>query len=649
MLEIVPYEPMDDGDNEEDVSSCTTGRKRSHVWNYFDKVPLGPDGKQYARCTSCGTLLKAQFGTSNMKRHIPKCFSIGESPTPQKRPRLDQSAYREKVAISIIKHGYPFSYVEHEATRDLHRFLHSGTKTITRDTVKAEVMKIFEREKAILKHKLESITCKICFTSNLWTSITTDSYMSLTAHYVDDSWALRKEVLSFRVIPPPHSGTLLAEYMINILKDWGMEKKVFTITLDDASYDTCFVDTLKTRLTNNGLLCKGDFMNICCGAHVLNLIVQSALEVIQSAIEKVRKSVKYVRGSETRKTRFAECIKHLSLQCGRHVRQDIVTRWNSTFLMLDCALVYQRAYERLQSVDNDFKTCPTQAEWTRIETIKKFLEPFYVMTTLFSRSHYPTSNLYFHNVWRIQRHIQKEMKNSDPIISKMAHEMKVKFDKYWESYSKVLSFAVILDPRYKVKMVEYCFDKLGIKDKHLKAKVESVVNGLKKLYKEYQTRSDVMHDSSVGGGSSEVGKGVLDESDESDDLDGFDSYMSKFSNSNEKSELDEYLVEPPLDRKLDFNILHYWRDNQGRYPQLARMARDVLSIPITTVFSDSSFSIGGQILSKYRSSLLSENVEALLCTRDWLFDSEDELDEDETDVLTEDIEAMISTLGSSTL
>jgi len=79
-----------------------------------------------------------------------------------------------------------------------------------------------------------------------------------------------------------------------------------------------------------------------------------------------------------------------------------------------------------------------------------------------------------------------------------------------------------------------------------------------------------------------------------------------------------YLEEPPPDRKQELYILQYWKDNQGRYPQLALMAQDILSIPIMTVKLESSFSIGGQVISKYRSSLVSSNVEALLCTRDWL-------------------------------
>lgn len=74
-----------------------------------------------------------------------------------------------------------------------------------------------------------------------------------------------------------------------------------------------------------------------------------------------------------------------------------------------------------------------------------------------------------------------------------------------------------------------------------------------------------------------------------------------------------------MDVKANLNILNYWKGNQYRYPQVAHMARDILSIPITTVTLESTFSVSGRVLDQYRSLLKPSTVEAIICTRDWLY------------------------------
>lgn len=66
-------------------------------------------------------------------------------------------------------------------------------------------------------------------------------------------------------------------------------------------------------------------------------------------------------------------------------------------------------------------------------------------------------------------------------------------------------------------------------------------------------------------------------------------------------------------------ILDFWKSQQYRYPDLARLSMDILCVPVSTVASESAFSLGGRILDQYRSSMSPPTVEALICTRDWLF------------------------------
>ncbi|GKB45450.1 zinc finger BED domain-containing protein RICESLEEPER 2-like protein, partial [Tanacetum coccineum] len=259
---------------------------------------------------------------------------------------------------------------------------------------------------------------------------------------------------------------------------------------------------------------------------------------------------------------------------------------------------------------------------------------------------YSTSNLYFHNVYKIQKAIQRHMLNHDAIVSGMAKDMKTKFDKYWETYTMVLSFGAILDPRYKLNIIEFYLSELGMEGPLLIEKVQSVENGLRKLYSAYEIQPNVMQGSTKGP-SSNVGGGKLCD-DAEDDLAGFETFQSQYKILEvQKSQLDQYLDEPKLDKNQKIDILQFWKENQVRYPELAIMARDILSIPITTVASESTFSIGGRIISKYRSSLCSSNAEALLCTRDWIFDLKDEDEVDEKELIDEDIAKLVRSSSKS--
>lgn len=88
-----------------------------------------------------------------------------------------------------------------------------------------------------------------------------------------------------------------------------------------------------------------------------------------------------------------------------------------------------------------------------------------------------------------------------------------------------------------------------------------------------------------------------------------------------------------------FNLLEWWKVNALRYPVLANMARRFLTIPASSVSSESTFSTGGRILDDYRSSLKPYMVEALVCGGSYIRGAHKDLnvldveeDDDEEDV-----------------
>ena len=114
-------------------------------------------------------------------------------------------------------------------------YLNSNVKHISRNTSKVDVLKLYKNKKDDVKNKLKSIPGRICLTSDLWTCITSEGYIYLMAHYVDENWKLKNIILNFCHMPPPHMETFLSEKILSFLEKWGIEKKIFSITLDNAS------------------------------------------------------------------------------------------------------------------------------------------------------------------------------------------------------------------------------------------------------------------------------------------------------------------------------------------------------------------------------------------------------------------------------
>lgn len=84
-------------------------------------------------------MFEVDTGTINMKRHIAKHLNNRQE---NGHVPIDQTIYHEKVYVAILKHNYPFGFVEHQRNRDIHSHLNAKVKTISRNTTKADISKL---------------------------------------------------------------------------------------------------------------------------------------------------------------------------------------------------------------------------------------------------------------------------------------------------------------------------------------------------------------------------------------------------------------------------------------------------------------------------------------------------------------------------
>lgn len=213
-------------------------------------------------------------------------------------------------------------------------------------------------------------------------------------------------------------------------------------------------------------------------------------------------------------------------------------------------------------------------------------------------------------------------------MSKMAKKMKSKFDKYWGSCNLLISIGAILDPRYKMKLLEFSFNAIYSKVEAPK-QMKIVQDTLTKMFEEYVEQHKAANivssssapengESGVKSGysklSSRVGLGVKSGTAKyNQHIRSVDTFVSA------KSELDIYLEEGVYlgEPGVYFDALEWWKEKNLKFRILSKMAADILSIPITTVASESAFSAGGRVIDPHRASLGTKMVDMLICGADW--------------------------------
>ncbi|XP_077249164.1 zinc finger BED domain-containing protein RICESLEEPER 2-like [Tasmannia lanceolata] len=300
------------------------------------------------------------------------------------------------------------------------------------------------------------------------------SYTCLAAHFIDHDWKLHKRIINFCVISS-HKGEAIGQAVESCMIQWGIEK-VCTITEDNASSNDTVVRYLKKKISKrNGFILDSEFFHMRCCAHILNLIVENGISEVTDSISRIRGAVRYIRSSPSRAQRFKSCVEKERITCKSSHCLDVPTRSNSTYNMLKIVLKFRKAFEWFGDEDVLFVAelkdgCPNDEDWDNARVLTQFLKFFYEATLRLTGSLYVTSNSYFHEVFKFERLLYESSKSGDVYLSMMASKMKGKFDKYWGNIDKInmmLLVAVVLDPRFKLKYIKFCYSKLYTSEKLL--------------------------------------------------------------------------------------------------------------------------------------------------------------------------------------
>ncbi|KAL6571302.1 hypothetical protein OROHE_002945 [Orobanche hederae] len=333
-------------------------RMTSRVWTHFTKNEeiVEVNGKKtvilWAHCNKCKYKARGESsnGTKVFWNHLKNRHNIvpgqqmlkvekKDNVTIVEPYRYDQEASMRKFHLAIIMHEYPFNIVEHEYFVDFIKSLRPSFPMKSRITIRKELMDIFTQEKEKLYESFKTVKSRFSTTMDMWTSNQNKGYMCVTVHWIDEDWHIQKRIIKFMHVEERHIGAKLLDTFIASVVRWFIEKKLFSLTLDNASAnEVCVKEVIAGLEKICPLVCDGLFFHVRCANHILNLVARDGLAAIASVIKNIRAFVVAIKSSPLQWEEFKKCATKCQLDTKKGVALDVATRWNSTYLMLMDAL-----------------------------------------------------------------------------------------------------------------------------------------------------------------------------------------------------------------------------------------------------------------------------------------------------------------------
>lgn len=393
-------------------------KKRSPIWTHFEQSDL-----HEAKCLYCSIRLKSTNGTtSNLSRHMQRLhptipiivtrqndttdtaaatsadvelstITCATSELPKrtqpviepvkiteyflsKKPlNVRKSEELDRQLIKMIAKEYqPFSLVEDAEFKKFIYMLYPGYTLPTRKTVSSTLLpKYFNATSTIVAESVERADA-VCITTDSWSSFNNDSFIAVTVHFIDENTKLQCYLLECINYTQSHTASNLAQFLSDVFYKWKIHDKVSAIVTDNAANVLAAVKA-------------GNWRSIGCFAHKINLVLQDAIGTNQSQAEpnsfsqivvKVKAIVQFYKQSHKAKAKLNEMQRNMG-QPELKLKQDVPTRWNSTYIMLSRVLETKDCLiSTLTLIRVDLSL--TAHDCNVIELAVKILKIFYIVT-----------------------------------------------------------------------------------------------------------------------------------------------------------------------------------------------------------------------------------------------------------------------------
>ncbi|KAM7287902.1 zinc finger BED domain-containing protein 4-like [Ixodes scapularis] len=439
-----------------------------------------------------------------------------------------------------------------------------------------------------LKVQLKECVGEVHLTTDIWSSRQVNDFMSVTAHWIapDSKGSLTRNnaVLDMSGFGQQHTAYNIGKKLEDVIETWlvPLGVKVGIVTSDNAQ-------NVVKALNDRGM------KRAPCMAHCLNLVVKASLTKSGAELEETLKAARAIVGHFRHSASAQRQLEAIQLRHGLPVHkllQDVPTRWNSTFYMVERLSEQRRAVSEFFEDSTKHYLAPRQ--WALLKDMATVLKPLEEATRLLCMD---TSTLgqVLPLLTFIERTVTHTMTGAEldtPAfclascllneLSLSRHLNAVKTDvQYWA--------ATLLDPRFRDTLSTHTSEEVSASPK-----LEIVRSYLQQRLQDVHSQAckDKSHDRK--GGKPSVVKAQLDAFLEDEEVECYNSHS---------------------------NPTVYWEKKRYLWPDLYTVAVGYLACPPTSVYSERVFSSAGAIVTDRRNRLTPKNVATLSfirMNREWI-------------------------------